>query len=333
MSDGSSANRLRAMAVASLLDAHDQYVLHPDMYVPDTRVHGSFIPGPASVGHVTAPDEIHHATLTTDRSLPFEVQMAGRSEWHRGDRYVRRNVPSFSIELVTHGSGELVVGRKRYDLRPDDVFILHPNERHVYRACSREPFRKLFIVYMAVDDWHRRALEFTGLQDVSRIRLAPADARTVQAVMERIIDAVRDAPPDGPLAASLSAYELTATLARIRGRHEDARRLASRIETVVRYTLDHLGERLTIARLARVVNISPDHLNRLFIRSLGIRAHEWLLKLRIRVASEMLCKMPWKVHEVADSVGYDNAFAFTRAFKRVAGITPRAYRRLAWKMR
>ncbi|MCX7003370.1 MAG: AraC family transcriptional regulator [bacterium] len=323
-----------AAVITRLFHAHDQVVLHPDVYFPDACKAGVFIPSAAGQGPADTPDEIYNSNaLVPDPDLLFEVLMAGRSTWQSGDQFIRRNSHTFSVELVTHGQGELVVGRKHFALQPGDVFVLHPHERHVYRACSPEPFRKLFLVFDIVAEVHHRALELTGLQKVSRVRLTPATTPHVQALMERIISALRDAPADAMQRASLAAYELIILLGRAVRRHEDRQQIARQIEAVVQHVLDHLHEPLKVAQLARVVHTSPDYLNRLFIKHLGLHAHEWLVKLRMRVAAEMLCKTPWKVHEVAEQVGYEDAHTFTRTFKHVAGVTPKAYRLRAWKTR
>lgn len=53
----------------------------------------------------------------------------------------------------------------------------------------------------------------------------------------------------------------------------------------------------------------------------------YLTQWRMQVASGMLRDTNAKLTEVAGSVGYDSEAAFSRAFKRVAGVSPGAWRR------
>jgi AraC-like DNA-binding protein len=319
-------------AITKLFHADDYFVLHPTIYVPDARTHGTFVPGAARRDPTGAPDEIYaHRSLIPNTTILFEVVMAGRSEWLMGDRFTRRCSQGFSIELVTHGQGELVVGRKRFSLQPGDVFILHPGEQHVYRACSAEPFCKLFLALEVNAPVHRQALALFDLQSVSHVRLSPANVAHLASALDRVVAALRDAPADGQQIASLATYEAIMLVTRAVHKQEQTRALAHQVELVVRYVLHHLHEPLKITSLARVAGTSPDYLNRLFVKYLGMRAHEWLLKLRMRVASELLSKSSSKIHDVAEQVGYDNPYAFSRAFTHVAGITPKTFRRRAWK--
>lgn len=323
-----------AAAITKVFHADDYFVLHPTIYMPDARTHGTFVPGAARRDPTGAPDEIYaHRSLIPNTTILFEVLMAGRSEWLMGDRFIRRRSQGFSIELVTQGRGELTVGRKRFILQPGDVFILHAGEQHVYRACSQEPFCKLFVSLDINAPVHQQALALLDLQNVSHVRLDPANVEHVAAAFERIIAALRDTPADGQQIASLATYEAIMFITHALHKQEQTQALVHQLELVVRYVLNHLHEPLKITSLARVAGTSPDYLNRLFVKYLGMRAHEWLLKLRMRVASELLAKSSSKIHEVAEQVGYDNPYAFTRAFTHVAGVTPKAFRRRAWKTR
>jgi AraC-like DNA-binding protein len=57
--------------------------------------------------------------------------------------------------------------------------------------------------------------------------------------------------------------------------------------------------------------------------------HEWLEKFRLRNAAIMLRNSGKRLYEIAAEVGYDDPFYFSIAFKRIAGISPSEYRRLA----
>jgi len=54
---------------------------------------------------------------------------------------------------------------------------------------------------------------------------------------------------------------------------------------------------------------------------------EYLTSWRMQKATALLQKGDKKLFEVAKSVGYDSDAAFSKAFKRIVGITPRHYRR------
>ncbi|NLF40447.1 hypothetical protein GX586_13465, partial [bacterium] len=158
---------------------------------------GTFIPAATHRHDTILPHEIYRKRDNLpDEPLLFDVLHAGRSEWLRGDQCLRSRSDITAVALVIDGAGELVVGRRHYTLKPGDVFVLHTDERHVYRACSRTPFRKLFVAFNTTRPMHRRALMAAGLNAITHLHLEPEAAERVRADIECIIDVLRAAKPD-----------------------------------------------------------------------------------------------------------------------------------------
>lgn len=88
-----------------------------------------------------------------------------------------------------------------------------------------------------------------------------------------------------------------------------------------------LDERLELETLARVANFSPFHFHRLFAAWMGETLGEYLRRRRLEVAAQRLVAQPrLSVLQVALSVGFGSAEAFTRAFKARFGESPSAWR-------
>ncbi len=319
-------------AALRVLHLHEYYVQHPNVGFPDLAGDGRFLPAKARRSAAATPDEFYRCPMPAPADdLLVDVVLAGSSEWECGDRYTRAKSRGFAIELVTQGQGELRIGRQKcVVLKPGDVFILHPGERHTYRACSRVPFKKLFVALSVDTPMQRETLALTPLWQCSHLRLPPATARQVREIMEQIVAVLRAAGDDAPLRASLAAYELLVVLLRAARQQPGATQLDPRVEAVMSFVINHISNPLSIRDLARVAAVSPDHLNRLFAKAVGMRAHQWLINLRMRFAAELLVKTRAPVQTIAAQAGYDNPYAFSRAFKQVAGMTPMAYRTRAW---
>ncbi len=87
-----------------------------------------------------------------------------------------------------------------------------------------------------------------------------------------------------------------------------------------------LGRDWTVAEMARLANISEEHLRRLCQTSLGRSPGKQLTAMRIGQAAHRLATSAEKVEAVARSVGYVNPFAFSNTFKRLTGFRPSDYR-------
>jgi len=86
---------------------------------------------------------------------------------------------------------------------------------------------------------------------------------------------------------------------------------------------------LTLERIAREAGLSPFHFLRLFSKTLGVTPHQYLVRSRLRRAARLLVDDGEAVTDVAMDCGFGDLSNFVRTFRRAAGVSPRAFRRLA----
>jgi transcriptional regulator GlxA family with amidase domain len=96
----------------------------------------------------------------------------------------------------------------------------------------------------------------------------------------------------------------------------------------------HISKEITISELANLVGLSQFHFVRAFKHSVGLSPYQYVLSQRISVAKEMLSKGDLPITDVALAVGFSDVSQLNRAFRKLIGITPTAFRReigLNWK--
>jgi AraC-like DNA-binding protein len=89
----------------------------------------------------------------------------------------------------------------------------------------------------------------------------------------------------------------------------------------------NLADNWTLMRLIRESGYSREHLRRLCRGQLGRGPMHQVTNLRMRRAAELLITTPQTIEAIAQSVGYQNAFVFSNAFKKWIGWRPSEYRR------
>jgi AraC family transcriptional regulator len=96
---------------------------------------------------------------------------------------------------------------------------------------------------------------------------------------------------------------------------------------VLAYIDEHLDEQLDLATLAEVAHFSSFHFHRLFSAWMGETFGDYLRRRRVEVAAMRLAAQPrTRILNIALSVGFGSAEAFTRAFKSRFGCSPTAWR-------
>lgn len=95
------------------------------------------------------------------------------------------------------------------------------------------------------------------------------------------------------------------------------------VEKILNYFEDHYSERISLDQIAENMYLSPFYVSKLFKSETGDAPIQHLIKIRLEKAKELLeTGEIQSVQEVASQVGYDDAYHFSKLFKKRFGITP-----------
>ena len=98
------------------------------------------------------------------------------------------------------------------------------------------------------------------------------------------------------------------------------------IQSFFNYILGNSDPNITVSDIANYLHISRSYLFTLFKEHLNTSPQRFLAMSRIRNACELLTNTDLPVTTIASSCGYQNPFAFSRAFKKEMEIAPSEYR-------
>lgn len=95
------------------------------------------------------------------------------------------------------------------------------------------------------------------------------------------------------------------------------------------FIFEHYTEpELSVNEIANHLDISEVHLRRIFKASANISPVRYINFLRIEKAKNMLRSSNFTVAEIAESVGFEDQFYFSRLFKKETGLSPVSFRRI-----
>ncbi|MGJ9385043.1 AraC family transcriptional regulator [Salipaludibacillus sp. CF4.18] len=103
--------------------------------------------------------------------------------------------------------------------------------------------------------------------------------------------------------------------------------LDSRFQHLFYFIDKNLSKKLTLKTLANEVYISESHLSLLFRESLKMSPMEYVRKVRIQKARELLLSSSLPLIDVAEQIGYNDQSQLSRAFRQAVGVNPLEYRR------
>lgn len=94
---------------------------------------------------------------------------------------------------------------------------------------------------------------------------------------------------------------------------------------VKKYVADNIREKLTLNQVAAAFGISPNYLSQLFSKYSDMGFSEYVNFCKIRESKKLLDTGHYKVYEVADMLGFESSFYFSKVFKKLEGIAPTEY--------
>ncbi len=95
---------------------------------------------------------------------------------------------------------------------------------------------------------------------------------------------------------------------------------------VQEFVRENYNKDINLKAASEFVGLSESHLSYIFTKMTGETFTDYLTRIRIEKAKELLEKTNLKVYEVSVSVGYANAEHFSRVFKRITGSSPNSYK-------
>lgn len=99
-----------------------------------------------------------------------------------------------------------------------------------------------------------------------------------------------------------------------------------RVNQVIEYINNHLGEDIDLNRLAELSNLSPYHFHRVMSAFLGEPLGAFIVRTRIETAARLLRYTELSITDIAYRIGYGAPSSLSKAFRQFYSISPNEYR-------
>ena len=231
---------------------------------------------------------------------------------------------NYLFQYCMDGCGELEIDGKQYALKKGDCVVIYPGQFRIERTDKQDPWSFIwFSIQGRSAEVFFEQMEMTKespvLRDVSKTKIPLL-----------LDDLVSTADIIGSQADFLLCGKLLVFFnecLKIKQVQQAQKASDQYVAQAVYYLEMHYAEtNITIGALAKHLGLNRSYLYELFKEQKGISPQEYLTRLRIQKACELLHLPQVSVTSAALSVGYEPS-VFTKTFKRVMGITPAEYKK------
>lgn len=229
--------------------------------------------------------------------------------------------------LCLAGSGQGSFGETSFRLQLGEGIILPAHLPHHYEASVESPWSILWLHY-------RGRLAKHYHQDLLPRSASPtfrvAQLETVRDQFELLYSLVL-APISAGVLLDLHV-QLANFLVGLARAHQETRQhqveAAQRVAEVIHFLRANLHRRVSIQEMAAEANWTPNHFNHVFREQVQETPAAFFQRLQMARACERLTMTDLPVAQIGMELGYEDAFYFSRCFRRCYQMNPTSFRRL-----
>jgi len=274
---------------------------------------------------------LFHTPSPVAREIFHHVVRAGWLKAAPDYRVERQSCPGHDLLFCLEGSGFVMIRGQTHSVTAGQAVWIDGYHPHAHWPDSTHPWELYWLRMNA--PW----LEATRrILSVSQRPVFPSvDRRKVTRIFNHVFDFMTRRPPALEALLHAEAGRLVACLFEARQSEPDAiSQTVSEVPGELREVITQMSlyphRPWRLAQLARLARLSVPHFCRRFRQVFHAAPIDWLRRERITRAKRRLLESGDSIKEIAEQVGYHDAFYFSRDFKRYTGSSPSDYRRHAF---
>lgn len=259
---------------------------------------------------------------------------------------------TWSMEPNRHENYEMVYMKKGFavfeisgqsvSLGPNDIVIIKPMQFHKFIVKSESGCEFIVLNFkfgnkingeyseIPLEDF----LNFVSSRETGAyITLKVSQKNEIIVLLNRILKERESSEPGSEFLNYLLVLELFVLLSRaLKMEWENSiktksPKLKELIGISINFIHTNFERDISLGDIARFVFLSPSYFTRAFKEETGVSPINYLLKVRIERAKELLADTSLKISDIALSVGFSNQQRFNEMFKKYAHLTPLQYRK------
>ncbi len=226
----------------------------------------------------------------------------------------------------TRGKGWFILNNQRFEVGPNE-FIIVPSTKvkMSYGSDENDPWTIYWVHFSGKDmDAFNKSFNINLYDGARQILLNEKGLQLWEAMYQNL---QLGYSKDNLTNTNLCLYHFLATFlypdkhANIKIQDEK-----DMIKETILYMQNNLNAKLTVEDMAHKNGFSTSHFSSLFRKSTGMSPLDYFIHLKLQKACVLLYRSENRIKDIANTIGYDDPFHFSRLFKKNMRVSPNQYR-------
>jgi AraC family transcriptional regulator, transcriptional activator of pobA len=275
-----------------------------------------------------------------DHNLPV---IFAAYDFSKGIRLTPNHHDYLEVAYIHDGSCTFQVGENRFDASAGDVVVLGASQFHSVEATVQQALRIVALYFLPHLIYRpgEGSIDFDYLipfysHEIDFNPIIQSEEPICSSIFRRVMRIHRELRlrlPYSPVAVKNLLCDILVDLVRHYVRYSaDVVRQAEKSKWLDRlngslYFLEtHFQEHISLDQIAEIACMSPSHFCRTFKKVTGHPYTEFVKKMRMDKAKNLLQNTEYSIGRIGEEVGFETHSYFDKTFKQLTGISPQEFR-------
>lgn len=249
-----------------------------------------------------------------------------KAEHHYRER--KEGINQFVFIYCINGNGWFSVNGNRYEVHANQYFILPAGIPHAYASHTDTPWTIYWIHFKGT------LASFYAEKASTPMNINPELHSRISHridMFEEIFNTLKNGYTTENLQYISSLFHHYLGSLRYLQQYRDANHSPiddnNAIQGAIHYMKENLEKRLTLIEIAKAVGYSSSHFSIIFKKETGYAPLNYFNLLKIQQACFLLDTTEMKIKQICYKIGIEDAYYFSRLFRKIMGVSPRAYKK------
>jgi len=256
--------------------------------------------------------------------FPTDIGWYPHARYHYRER--REGAPEHILIYCVGGSGSLQIQEKTYPVEPENAILIPSGTPHIYSASLDDPWSIHWIHFRG-----ETAYQFAQQMPEGQycVKVHPQAHLPIVETFQECYDAL--ASDFGMTQMIFCAMSIHRILAWIFFRNPafqpETVSIPTSVKKALKFMHENLHQRPSLPMVADHTGMSVSHFSYQFRSYMGVSPIDYFINLKMQYACHLLETSEMPVKNIALAVGYEDAYYFSRLFRKIIGASPINYRK------